>query len=313
MKISRSDHDLAQLVKSLSWYHTIDLGNGVVTEGIYDHRPYLEHYGFPIDLRGKTVLDIGAASGFFSFELESRGAQVTATELPTWFSHDFGPNYIADRTEEGAQNYLHQPIAVAKEVLGSHIQLKYTNIYDITSETVGRFDLIFCGSVLIHLTDPIKALWNIAQVTQDKAIIATVVDPQEATRPIAHMVGQESGYCWWIPTRACLELMAVIAGFVGIEWYSEFQLNYRGQTIGPYHGVLHAYKTTENWSSKTVHRDEVLTRYSVAAGDSLIESLRHEIQAQQYELARLKALVSGYENGRFMRLMQWLHEWRHRT
>ncbi|MEI8308617.1 MAG: methyltransferase domain-containing protein [Chloroflexales bacterium] len=308
MSAMNSNQDLADLVKSLSWYHTVDLGRGIVTEGAYDHRPYLTHYGFPHDLRGKTVLDIGAASGFFSFEFERLGADVTATELPTWFSHDFGPNYIPDQTNESAQSYLHQPIAVAKEALGSHIQLKYINIYDIHPETIGIFDVVFCGSVLIHLTDPIKALWNIAQVTRDKAMIATVVDQHEATRPIAHMVGHASGYCWWIPTRACLELMAVAAGFVGIEWVSEFQLNYRGQETGPYHGVLHAYKTTENWGKNTLHRDEVLTRYGAVAETAVVDRLQHEIQAQQQELKKLKALVSGYENGRFMRIMRWWHE-----
>src|SRR5262245_59022582 len=63
------------------WYHCIDLGNGIVTDGDYDMTQYLAHYGFPDDLHGKRVLDVGRASGFFSFEFERRGADVTATEI----------------------------------------------------------------------------------------------------------------------------------------------------------------------------------------------------------------------------------------
>jgi hypothetical protein len=75
---------IQETVETLSWYHTVDLGNGVVTPGLCDHRPYPGSYGLPRDLSDKTALDIGAASGFFAFEMEKRGAEVTATDLPTW-------------------------------------------------------------------------------------------------------------------------------------------------------------------------------------------------------------------------------------
>jgi tRNA (mo5U34)-methyltransferase len=74
--------EVKRLVKSLDWYHTIDLGQGIITPGSYDHRSYLQFYGLPEDLAGKTALDIGAGSGFFAFEMERRGAKVTATDLP---------------------------------------------------------------------------------------------------------------------------------------------------------------------------------------------------------------------------------------
>lgn len=302
------EHELADLVSSLTWYHTIDLGNGLLTPGYYDHRPYLPYYGFPADLTGKTVLDIGAASGFFSFEFERRGAQVTATDLPAWFDHDFGPNYQPDHTAESGQVYLHRPFEVARRLRNSSVAVQYINIYDITPESVGTFDLVFCGSVLIHLTDPIRALWRIAGVTKEKAIIATSLDAGEPDRPIATMVGAERGDGWWIPTRACLELMAVAAGFVGIEWVSEFQLNYRNQDHGPYHGVLHAYKTEAGWTPQTLHRDEVIQRrlHSPPPSPAPTSDLQPQLQAQQYEIDRLRSLVRGYENGRFIRLMRWL-------
>jgi hypothetical protein len=44
------------------WYHTVELGNGLVTPGDYDFRDQINSFGFPEDLRGKRVLDIGSAT-----------------------------------------------------------------------------------------------------------------------------------------------------------------------------------------------------------------------------------------------------------
>jgi tRNA (mo5U34)-methyltransferase len=303
--------DLPALVQSVIWYHTIDLGNGLVTPGIYDHRPYLRCYRLPEQLYGKRVLDVGAASGFFSFELERRGAQVTATDLPTWLDHDFAPNYQFDLTPEEAQSYLHQPFEIAKTALGSQVQRQFINIYDITPKTTGMFDLVFCGSVLIHLTDPLKALWNIASVTQEKAIIATVISEIETDHPTATLLGHYRGDAWWAPTRRCLELMAVAAGFVGVEWIGEFTIDYRNGERGPYHGVIHAYKTTTGWGPGVRHRDDILRQpIPPTLAQPGATTPNEELTNLQAEIGRLRTLVHGYEQGRFMRLMRWLHRLR---
>ena len=70
-------------VSSYYWYHTVDLGNGLVTPGLHDYRGSLPDFQFPEDMRGMTVLDVGSATGFFAFEFERRGARVVSTELPS--------------------------------------------------------------------------------------------------------------------------------------------------------------------------------------------------------------------------------------
>src|SRR5437763_12023044 len=65
------------------WYHTIDLGDGLVTPGLYDYRETLTAFPFPRDMRGMTVLDVGSATGFFAFEFERRGARAISVELPS--------------------------------------------------------------------------------------------------------------------------------------------------------------------------------------------------------------------------------------
>lgn len=73
--------ELKEEVRKIKWWHKIDLGNGIVTRGIDDSARRLQQIKMPEDLRGMTVIDIGAWDGFFSFEAERRGAsRVLATD-----------------------------------------------------------------------------------------------------------------------------------------------------------------------------------------------------------------------------------------
>jgi len=226
----------------LIWYHTVDLGGGVFTKGIYDHRPYLERYGIPADLRGQTVLDVGAASGFFSFEFERRGAAVTATDLPRWMDHDFAPKYEPDLAPAAAEHYLRDPFLFAKARRQSSVVRKEINIYDLSPETVGTFDLVFCGSVLLHLTDPVRALWRLRSVTKKggTTLLATAIYEDPSPDPRAVFVGNEKAFTWWLPNRLCFEMMVRSAGFEAVEWVSTFQLDFADGKPGHLHGVIRA-------------------------------------------------------------------------
>ena len=59
--------ELEPIIERFFWYHTIDLGDGLVTPGCYDYRETVKDFHFPSDLRGKKVLDVGSATGFFAF------------------------------------------------------------------------------------------------------------------------------------------------------------------------------------------------------------------------------------------------------
>ena len=81
MTTPSAKYNKAQLEKMAEsvdfWWHSIDLGQGVVTKGAKTPETLqheLESLRLP-DLRDKTVLDIGAWDGFFSFEAERRGAR----------------------------------------------------------------------------------------------------------------------------------------------------------------------------------------------------------------------------------------------
>src|ERR1700730_10047735 len=61
-------------IHDVDWYHTLDLGNGVVTPGFVDHREQVAQHQFPASLAGKRCLDVATFDGFWAFEMEKRGA-----------------------------------------------------------------------------------------------------------------------------------------------------------------------------------------------------------------------------------------------
>lgn len=84
------------------WYQTVPLGGGRIVPGEQDCRPRWKamrrlHDG----LRGKHVLDLGAAEGFFSCACADLGADVTAVEMqPLTFDrlvYVVGQRNLADR------------------------------------------------------------------------------------------------------------------------------------------------------------------------------------------------------------------------
>jgi hypothetical protein len=72
------------------WWHSIDLGHGVVTAGHKSAdtlRRELEALALP-DLTGRSVLDIGGWDGWFAFEAERRGAARVGVVDPYMWAMD---------------------------------------------------------------------------------------------------------------------------------------------------------------------------------------------------------------------------------
>ena len=141
------------------WWHEIEVAPGVVTPGDDSNRmklPILDKLGLPSDLRGRRALDIGCSDGFFSFELERRGADVVAI--------DFVPE-------------THTGFATAREILDSAVTYRMDNVYNVSPESYGYFDVVLFLGVLYHLRKPLAALDAIRSVMKPGAqlFIATMM------------------------------------------------------------------------------------------------------------------------------------------
>jgi tRNA (mo5U34)-methyltransferase len=158
------------------WYHTIELGDALVSEGLWDHRPVVGCYGLPESLEGMSALDVGTSDGFWAFELERRGAdRVVAIDIERFGDFDWLPSI---RSALGWRAHLRTGarFRLASAMRRSRVERLVSNVYDLSPETAGVFDLVFCSDVLLHLRDPLRALVNVRSVTRELAIVGTLAE-----------------------------------------------------------------------------------------------------------------------------------------
>jgi tRNA (mo5U34)-methyltransferase len=199
--------DLAARAEAIRWYHSIDLGGGVITKGVDDSPLRLARLDLPASLAGLSVLDIGAWDGFFSFEAERRGAsRVVAADHFSWHGDGWG-------SKAGFE--------LARRALGSNVEDVDIDVMDISPERVGEFDVVLFLGVLYHLRHPLLALERIASVTRKLLILETVVDMVGIRRPAAAFYpGRELNNDptnWWAPNVPALHGLLRAAGFAGVR------------------------------------------------------------------------------------------------
>lgn len=186
-------------------YHRLEFGE-LVIDGVYDMSRYLPNFHLPQRLDGVKVLDVGTASGFFAIECERRGAEVTAIDVEE------------DRL---------LPRLIPTFGLGIDFQLK--DLYRL-DESFGTFDLVVCGTLLLHLPDPVGALRAIRKVTGERLVVSTSTTPDSASQsaPVCQFYGERAtdGDYWsyWGISAAALERMALAAGFSRVGEVEHFDI-----------------------------------------------------------------------------------------
>jgi tRNA (mo5U34)-methyltransferase len=202
-------------VDSRTWFHTIDLGNGVRTPGQKDTPTEVGIMHLP-DTTGRSVLDIGAYDGFYSFESERRGAaRVVAADSWSWN----WPGCDARRNFD-----------LAHEVLHSSVEAKTVMVEDLSPETVGgTFDIVLFLGVLYHAPDPLGYLKAVRSVTAGVAVVETIVDLLDIDVPAAAYYAADSMNAdssnVFGPNPAAVEGMLLDAGFARVTRFDPWTLN----------------------------------------------------------------------------------------
>jgi len=231
-------------ISGYDWYHTINLGHGVYTPGYVDHRDQLAYYMLPEDMTGMRVLDVATFDGFWAFEFERRGAQVTAIDVASTTDTDIPRNWRDVFQAKGGELEKGEGFRLASEILGSSVKKEICSVYDISRERLGTFDMVFCSDLLIHLRDPLAAIEAIWNVTDSFAVFADVYHPElEAFKQNALVEFCQAGQSdvWWRPSVRAYRLWLMLARFSRIEEKSRFVLEARYRSEIP-KVVFHAYK-----------------------------------------------------------------------
>jgi tRNA (mo5U34)-methyltransferase len=266
----RADDLRTRVADAGFWWHSIDLGDGVVTPGAKSSE-WLESELASLelgDLRGKSVLDIGAYDGYYSFAAERLGAErVVAFDHFIWCADM--PAYMAYRDQRIAAGLPVEPVDslpefwrpdelpgrqrfdLAHEALGSRVEVVVGDLLDYDLTELGSFDVVLYLGVLYHVRHPLLALERLASVTRGTAIIETAA---EAFRfgerlPLCRFIeGDELNHDpsnWWTFNEAALLSMCRAAGFARAEvrhpprsWRRRATALRHGSA--PYRAVVHA-------------------------------------------------------------------------
>lgn len=222
--------EVARRAAEIDWYHVIELPHGVVTNGHVDHRDIKERYGLPQDMRGMRALEVATFDGYWSFEMERRGAEVVAVDIPAWSSADIPLRTLEGMTpEEDARTGA--GFRLAKELLGSRVDRREMSVYDLSPAELGTFDIAFVSDLMLHLRDPQRAIERILPMLKPGGylLLAEPYNPElEGFGDVA--VTQFFGFqyfIWSIPSTMTLRTMLRVAGFDPIEDVARLPLVYQ--------------------------------------------------------------------------------------
>ncbi|HYZ30655.1 MAG TPA: DUF1698 domain-containing protein [Crenalkalicoccus sp.] len=200
--------ELRARIAQYRWFHSMELRPGVWTSGPKTPEILAAEaaavFG-PLDLTGRSLVDVGAWNGFFSLQAKRRGAaRVLATDSFTW-QH---PDYRGRET-----------LTLAAEALGLEIETREVEIAALGPE-VGVFDVALFLGVFYHLQDPLPVLGALRRMIRGALVVETHQDALDLDRPaMIHYPGAELGgdpTNWWGPNPALMQALLTAAGFTRV-------------------------------------------------------------------------------------------------
>jgi tRNA (mo5U34)-methyltransferase len=206
------------------WFHTFSLAPGVYTPGVArDHGyrvPALDAERFA----GRSVLDVGAFDGFYSFLAAARGASrvvaVDNEQYVEWVQARFGV------TLAGGAGFR----AIA-ELMQSSVDYRLMDALDVR-ELGERFDVVLCFGILHRVTDPIALLRALADVLEPggEVVLETYGSRLAANAPAIEVhepgdVYSRDDFVYWGFSPGGLRRLGLIVGLDELEVVEELDVD----------------------------------------------------------------------------------------
>jgi tRNA (mo5U34)-methyltransferase len=280
------------------WYHSMEFPDGSRIEGHISLEILRERYadfGLPNDLHGKDALDIGAWDGWFSFEMERHGAEVTAVDVAAL------PNF-----------------EVARRRMRSKVRYIVSDVCNLPRHNPGQFDYVLFLGVLYHLRHPLLALDIVCGLTREMAVVDSfVIDGDESDRidsPLPFCEFYETDELggnfdnWFGPTIECLMAFCRSAGFVRVRLLNVWQRHarvacYRHWEPAPSAPSVPApvlVDAKHNWNSGTIFssdKEEYLSLWFRCDAEALS---RDQVLPEVGEFAAPVLVIKRVEPGLFI-------------
>lgn len=201
------------------FYHSMTLPGGEV-RGHWDLRRHTRDYLGEVSFQGRSVLEIGPASGFLSFTMEAEGANVTCIEPDIERLWDCVPLDGFDVDGWRAQFRWHIQ-RVRNSFWYSHAQFA-SSVRVVEAEpyalpaSLGTFDIGLLAAVLLHVSAPFQLLEQTARRVRDTIIVTDAHYPELGTEPICRFfpgTGEPQIHTWWQFTPQFFVTALAVLGF----------------------------------------------------------------------------------------------------
>lgn len=210
-------------VSDCYFYHTMEIPGCGLVEGDWDLRSGIDEYLGRIEFADRRVLEIGPASGFLTFEMEKRGADIVSIEVTEDHGWDFVP-YPAPRFEEllGPRQAIMQRLRnsywFGHAAHHSKAKIHYGDVYNLPLP-LGEFDIAVMGSVLLHCRDPLRIVEQCGK-RATSVIITDMFYPELEGLPHCRLAPTPENFLWhtwWNFSTKLLTQFLAVMGFSVIK------------------------------------------------------------------------------------------------
>ncbi len=246
------------------------------------------------DIQPRTVLDAGCAMGFLVECLRERGVDAYGIDVSEYAIQQVHPD-VRPYCAVGS---------IAAPLLGQSRQLPS----QLPSQLPRQYDLIVCMEVLEHMPpkDAEQAIANFAVHTEDVLFSSSPLDYAEATHINVH------------PGEYWAALFVRQGFFRDLDFDGTFitpwTMRFIRQKV-PVPRLVQSYERKlgllwkENRDLRKAaleQRDKAVAELEPQAWAQREATYQRELKKRDSEIARLRSLVRGYEQGLFIRFMRWL-------
>ena len=165
-----------EIINKTEFYHSVEI-NDYKIKGFYNWEPYIDLITNLIDFNKKKVLDVGPGDGYFSQKFSSLGSKVEAVDIPSQEERDnykFGKKNKHIHSTGGKKRKHNFNFHIFNKIHKNNIKLHNLNVYEL-EKLKKTYDLVFCNDLLLHLTDPIRAINQMTLVSKDYILIGNPI------------------------------------------------------------------------------------------------------------------------------------------
>jgi len=197
-----------------SFYQSFDWPDGRTIDGTWDYRDDPEGCLGGLDYNGKTVLELGPASGYLTMQMERLGADVVCIDTDPTYGWDVVPRRDIDAEgwlagREAGMRRLHDSWWATWNAFELKARMSYIGATRL-SEVDDEFNIGLIASLLQHLENPYRVMGQMARLCKTVVITEPIVKRLVNKHPMIEFspsVDNEILGSWYLMNPAAVEQM----------------------------------------------------------------------------------------------------------